>query len=185
MKTKNIIFLIYLFLATLCFSGYSQQIVNVAPNLQTVAFINSSELLDEMPEKATAAEQVIKLNESYKAEFKLMENEYNKKYSDFITYQGSMAENIKLRRMQELTELEQKMNDFMQLAQKDIEAQEQKLLVPLKQKLNDVIRTVGIEHNFTVIYDISNSGIAFVTPKAIDATPLVRKKLQIEYTSNR
>ena len=35
-----------------------------------------------------------------------------------------MAENIKLRRMQELTDLENKIHEFMKLAQKDIEEQE-------------------------------------------------------------
>ena len=64
-----------------------------------------------------------------------MQNEYNKKYSDYITYQSSLAENIKLRRMQELTELENRIQQFMELAQKDIENQEKILLEPLKQKL--------------------------------------------------
>jgi len=79
--------------------------------------------------------------------------------------------------MQELTELENKMQQFMQLAQEDIEQQEKALLEPLKKQISDAIRQVGIEQNFTVIYDLANPGIAFVNPVAVDANPLVRAKL--------
>ena len=145
----------------------------------TVAYVNTTDLLNALPAKETATQKLLALSENYKKELELMQNEYNKKYSDYITYQGSLAENIKLRRMQELTELENKMQQFMQLAQKDIEMQEKIMLEPLKKQISDAIRQVGIEQNYTVIYDLSNPGIAFVNPVAVDANPLVRAKLRI------
>ncbi len=145
----------------------------------TVAYVNTTDLLNAFPAKETATQKLLALSENYKKELELMQNEYNKKYSDYITYQGSLAENIKLRRMQELTELENKMQQFMQLAQKDIEMQEKIMLEPLKKQISDAIRQVGIEQNYTVIYDLSNPGIAFVNPVAVDANPLVRAKLRI------
>ena len=149
-----------------------------AQNAQvTVAYVNTTDLLSAFPAKEEATQKLVALSENYKKELELMQNEYNKKYSDYITYQGSLAENIKLRRMQELTELENKMQQFMQLAQEDIEQQEKALLEPLKKQISDAIRQVGIEQNFTVIYDLANPGIAFVNPVAVDANPLVRAKL--------
>lgn len=145
----------------------------------SVAYVNSTELLNALPAKQAATQKLIALSENYKKELELMQNEYNKKYSDYITYQGSLDENIKLRRMQELTELENKMQQFMQLAQKDIEQQEIAMLEPLKKQISDAIRQVGIERNYTVIYDLDNPGIAFVNPVATDANPLVKAKLRI------
>lgn len=144
----------------------------------TVAYVNTTDLLNDFPAKAAATQKLIVLSENYKKELELMQNEYNKKYSDYITYQGSLAENIKLRRMQELTELENKMQQFMQLAQKDIEQQEKAMLEPLKKQISDAILQVGVEQNFTVIYDLANPGIAFINPVAVDANPLVRAKLK-------
>ncbi|HAC73398.1 MAG TPA: hypothetical protein DEP71_00790 [Porphyromonadaceae bacterium] len=144
-----------------------------------VAYVNTTDLLSAFPAKEEATQKLVALSENYKKELELMQNEYNKKYSDYITYQGSLAENIKLRRMQELTELENKMQQFMQLAQKDIEQQEKAMLEPLKKQISDAIRQVGVEHNFTVIYDLANPGIAFVNPVAVDANPLVKAKLGI------
>ena len=145
----------------------------------SVAYVNTADLLNAFPAKEAATQKLLALSENYKKELELMQNEYNKKYSDYITYQSSLAENIKLRRMQELTELENRMQQFMQLAQKDIEQQEKIMLEPLKKQISDAIRQVGIEQNYTVIYDLANPGIAFVTPSAVDANQLVRSKLRI------
>lgn len=150
-----------------------------AQTAQQIAFINSNELLEAMPEKVKASNQLIDLNNKYKEEMKVMQNDYNKKYSDFISYQTSMAENIRLRRMQELYELERQINDFMKVAQEDIQNQEKALIEPLRQRLKDAIYQVGIENGFVCIYDLANPSIAFVTPDATNATLLVKQKLGI------
>jgi outer membrane protein len=172
--TKKIFFSLSLFILLTGTAASAQNTLQMS-----VAFVNTKELLEAFPEKAEATQQLLTLSENYKKEFELMQNEYNKKYSDYITYQSSLAENIKLRRMQELTELENRIQQFMELAQNDIENQEKALLEPLKQKISDAIRAVGIEHNYTVIYDLANPGIAFVSPSAVDANPYVKQKLGI------
>lgn len=144
-----------------------------------VAFVNTLDIINSMPDKTSATERLNTLSENYKQELQIMQNEYNKKYSDFITYQESLAESIKLRRMQELTDLENQIQKFTNLAQKDIEEHEQQLLEPIKLKVKNAIEAVGIEQNYTVIYDLDNPGIMFVTPNAVDANELVKSKLNI------
>ncbi len=146
----------------------------------SIAFVNSLELINSLPDKKSATERLNKLSDNYKQELQIMQNEYNKKYSDFITYQDNLAESIKLRRMQELTDLESRIQNFTKLAQKDIEEHEQLLLDPIKQKVNNAIEAVGIEQNFTVIYDLDDSGIVFVSPSAVNANALVKSKLGVK-----
>ncbi len=175
--TKNTVLSLSVFFLLICTATFSQAI----PQQQvSVAYVNTTELLKVFPEKDAATQHLLTLSENYKKELELMQSEYNKKYSDYITYQSSLAENIKLRRMQELTELEKKMQQFMDLAQKDIENQEIGLLEPLKDRIKEAIRLVGIEQGFTVIYDLANSGVVFVTPNAVDANPYVKQKLGIK-----
>lgn len=173
--TKKVLFTVVLFITMVSGATFSQELASVGKI--SIAYVNTSEIMDKMPEKGAATQQLLTLSENYKKELELMQNEYNKKYSDYITYQSSLSENIKLRRMQELTELESKISDFMELAQKDIESQEKSMLGPLKQKIHDAIQAVGIEQKFTVIYDLANPGIAFVSPEAVNANPLVMQKL--------
>ncbi len=137
--TKKVFFTLTLFISLVGGTAFSQTLPQVS-----VAYVNTTELLDEMPEKAQATQQLLTLSENYKKELELMQNEYNKKYSDYITYQISLSENIKLRRMQELTELESRINQFLELVQKDIENHERELLQPLKEKINNAIHAVGI-----------------------------------------
>lgn len=172
--TKKIFFLLSLFILLVSSASFSQGFPKI-----TIAYVNTTELLNEFPEREQATQQLLSLSDNYKKEMEMMQNEYNKKYSDYITYQASLAENIKLRRMQELTELENRMQQFMELAQKDIENQEKALLEPLKQKISAAIRVVGIERNYTVIYDLADKSIAFVSPTAEDANPFVKQKLGI------
>lgn len=169
---KRIFITLFVFASIVCGSKINAQ--------NSIAFVNTIDIINSLPDKAYATEKLSSLNDNYNQELQIMQNEYNKKYSDFITYQDNLAENIKLRRMQELTDLENRIQSFTTLAQKDIEEHEQLLLEPIKEKVNNAIESVGIEYNFAVIYDLDNSGIVFVSPNAVDANPLVKSKLGVQ-----
>ena len=150
-----------------------------AQTAQQIGFVNSNDVLAAMPEQKQASTALKELNDKYKAELTVMQNDYNKKYSDFISYQTSMAENIRIRRMQELKELENKINDFMKIAQEDVQTQEDLLLKPLRQRVKEAIYQVGVEKGLICVYDLANPTIVFVTPDAVNITPLVKQKLGI------
>lgn len=152
----------------------------VAQTMDQIAFVNTNELLEAVPEKVEASKTIEELSKKYKEELQVMQNDYNKKYSDFISYQTSMAESIRNRRMQELYELEKAINEFMKIAQEDIDNQEKTLIEPLRQRVKDAIYQVGIEHGFVCIYDLANPTIAFVTPNATNANALVKQKLGVQ-----
>lgn len=143
-----------------------------------VAYINSTELLELVPGKVEASKAINELNHKYQNELKYMQNDYNNKYTDFLSNQNRMAESIKLRRMQELYELEQQINRFMKTAQEDIDSQEAQLIAPLREKLIQVVTQLGIEHGYTCIYDKANPTIVFISPEAADANPFVKARLK-------
>lgn len=143
-------------------------------------YFNSTEILNLMPAKISAKKAIEELNQKYKDELTLMQNEYARKYSDFMDNQNSMSENIKLRRMQELHEIEQNINKFMKVAQEDIQSQEEQQIIPLREKLKAALHIIGLEKNFICIYDLANESIAFITPNAVDVTPLIKKQLNIK-----
>lgn len=167
------IFLSALFIISIIFANTIS-----AQTSEKIAYINSIELLELIPGKVAASRSISELNQKYKDELAVMQNDYNNKYTDFLANQNKLAESIKLRRMQELYELEQNINRFMKVAQEDVESQEAQLIVPLKEKLKEAVKQVGIEQGFTVIYDMANPTIAFITPNAIDANPMIKAKLQ-------
>ena len=167
------IFLSALFIISIIFANTIS-----AQTSEKIAYINSIELLEVIPGKVAASRSISELNQKYKDELAVMQNDYNNKYTDFLANQNKLAESIKLRRMQELYELEQNINRFMKVAQEDVESQEAQLIAPLKERLKEAVNQVGIEQDFTCIYDMANPAIAFITPNAIDANPIVKAKLQ-------
>ena len=77
-----------------------------------VAIVNSQEIMMAMPEIAAMQETMKQMNDKYAGEMKTMEDEFKKKYTDYIAQQDSMTENIKLRRTQELEDIRQRVENF-------------------------------------------------------------------------
>ncbi len=173
---RKIVFLLSFIVAIAFISPVSAQIAG-SPSIQ-VAYVNTTELLEATPGKVAATKVIEELNKKYKDELAVMQNDYNNKYTDFLSNQNVLAESIKLRRMQELYELEQSINRFMKVAQEDVESQEVQLIEPLKDKLKEAIRQVGVEQGYICIYDVADPTVVFLTPDAIDANSLVKAKLR-------
>ena len=130
-----------------------------------------------MPEKATAEKQLEDLSKQYESEFMKMQEEFTTKYKDFVNSQDSMPENIKQRRMQEIQEIQQRIQNFREVATGDLEEQQAKLLAPLQEKIANAVKAVGQENGFTFIFDMSIPSVLYAGGQAVDATPLVKAKL--------
>ncbi|UKI46323.1 MAG: OmpH family outer membrane protein [Phocaeicola vulgatus] len=164
--------LIALLLMLLPFAG--------AVNAQEVkiAFVNTQEVFMALPEVADMQKKLEDLNAKYKKELETMQGEYQKKYSDFIAQQDSLTENIKVRRMQEVQDMQQRMDNFVQVAQQDVAKQQQDLLTPIQQKIQDAIKAVGAEKGYTYIID--PQVLLYQGSNAIDATQFVKAKLGLK-----
>ena len=140
-----------------------------------IAYVKTQEVFMAMPEVSEMEKKLADLNEKYKGELKLMQDEYQKKYADFIQQQDSLTENIKLRRMQEIQDIQTRMDNFVQMGQQDVQKQQQDLLMPIQQKLQDAIKAVGDEKGYTYIID--PAALLYTGSNEVDATPFVRTKL--------
>ena len=143
-----------------------------------IAFVNTQEVFMAMPEVSDMEKQMTDLNEKYRLELQQMQEEYQKKYSDFIAQQDSLTENIKFRRMQEIQDIQGRMDNFMQVAQQDVQKKQQELLQPIQQKLQEAIQKVGEENGYTYIID--PAALLYRGTSAIDATAAVRTKLGLQ-----
>ena len=140
--------------------------------------VNSVEIFNLMPEKATAEQQLEALQKQYEAEFVKMQEEFSAKYKEFVDAQETMPENIKQRRMQEIQEIQQRIQNFREVAASDLEEQQGKLMAPIQEKMSTAIKAVGEENGFTFIFDVNI--LMYSGTQAIDATPLVKAKLGLK-----
>jgi Outer membrane protein len=119
------------------------------------------------------------MNKSFTDELKRMEDEFNKKYAEFVATGDSLSENIRNIRLQEIQSLRERTENFYQHAQQQVQQKQQELLIPIRKKITDAIKAVGDEQNYTYIFQEGNEMLYF-SSGSIDATPLVKTKLGLK-----
>ena len=149
---------------------------------QTLKFgtVNSQEIFNLMPDKATAEATLQSVSDKYQTEFTNLQNEFEKKYKEFQELGADTPQSIKDRRMQELQENQQKIQNFQQMASQDLQKQQETLLAPITEKIQQAIQAVGAEGGYTFIYDLSIPCVVYTGAGAEDVTPQVKAKLGIK-----
>ena len=143
-----------------------------------IAIVNTAEVMQAMPEFTDMQKQMQEMEANYQKELKVMSDEYNKKYADFIAQQDSLTENIRLRRMQELEDINQRSQNFIQVSQQDFNKKQGELLTPIQEKLRNAIAAVGKENGY--LYILDPQIVLYKSDTAIDATAQVKAKLGIQ-----
>ncbi len=153
-------------------------VLPLAVNAQKFGHINSQELFQQMPERTQVQQKMDTLMSQYETQMANMQEEINKKFVDYKQNQATMADAIKQVREQELTEMQQRYELFVQTAQQDIQKKQQELLAPVYEKMQKAVKVVGDANNYTYIFDAA--AMTYVSPDANDVTPLVKKELGIK-----
>ena len=152
---------------------------------QTFKFgnINTAELIELMPEKATITKELEALNKQYEDDLTRLYGEYEKKVADFVASRDSLPVTIQERRAQEIGDLEQRIQSFRQVAAQDFQKKQQEKFAPIFEKVSKAIKDVGDENGFTYIFDLSKqaAGIVYYSEtNTVDVLPLVKTKLGLK-----
>lgn len=145
---------------------------------QKFGHLNSNELLLAMPERATVEEEVKKYAQQLESQLGIMSKEYQAKVQDYQSKEASMTEAIKKDKIKEITNLEERISEFQQTAQSDLQEREEKLLRPIIDKAKKAIEDVAKENGYTYIFD-SGVGVLLYQKDSDNIMPLVKKKLGI------
>ena len=147
---------------------------------QKIGHINSNDLLLAMPERATIETEIQNHAKQLETQLLTMQRELETKYQDFQGKEALMTESIREDKIKELTSLEQRLKEFQESAQADLQKKEQSLTEPLITKAKNAIESVGKENGFTYILDSGIGFILYTDPNAEDIMPLVKVKLGLE-----
>lgn len=144
-----------------------------------IGHVDVKAIYNAMPERIEAQDQLRAFSQQYQNEYNTVQDEFNKKFADYqiLAADAATPATIKERRMQEIQESDHKIQRFLNKAEADIAAKEKELNAPIMKKINDAIKAVGAEGNFTYILDVATTPVAYAGPDAVDVTPLVKAKL--------
>lgn len=148
-------------------------------------YLNYSEVLKCMPQYAEAESQLKVLQEKYDAEIQRSENEFTRKYAEFLQEQKDFPQNILVKRHKELQELMEKSIAFKSEIRNTLQTARNKMLEPLNQDLNDAIARVALQYNLEYVIDMGTGAYLFVNANAgMDITDAVKSALGIQVPVN-
>ncbi|MBQ8959103.1 MAG: OmpH family outer membrane protein [Bacteroidales bacterium] len=145
-----------------------------------VAHINTVEILATMPETAKAEEALTAYGQEVETQIKAMLEEYQKKVEEFESQQDSLSDLMKKTKENEILDLQNRIQMFQENAEKEFASKQTALYAPIREKLQKAMRVVTLEQGYTYMLDITSGAIVYIGDDAIDATPLVKKKLGLK-----
>lgn len=147
-------------------------------------YLSYNSIFQAMPEYATAQQKLKELKSKYDAEAQRSENDFQRKFNEFLQGQKDFPENILQKRQNELQELQEEGIRFRQEATELLKKAEKELQADMLFILNEAIKAVGIENNYSFIINIDGNTCPFINPaNGDDVTNKVREKLNLPLVS--
>ncbi|MCF0160515.1 MAG: OmpH family outer membrane protein [Bacteroidaceae bacterium] len=162
--------LILVFLACLPLSAMAQHF----------GYVDYDAILKEMPEYAETQEYMKELKDQYQTELRHSEEEFNRKYNEFLDGQKDFAETILVKRQKELQGLYEAGLAFRRDCEGQLKEAEEKLVATVKVSLNKAIKEVASELGLDYVLNTSNQALLYAGPNGKDITEQVKTKLHIQ-----
>ena len=100
----------------------------------------------------------------YQSESKRVEDEFNRKYEEFLEGQREFPKTILQKRQSELQELMDKNIAFKQQGLAELARAEQEAMAPLRIKLIEALGKIGRERGYAFIVDTDQKAMPFINP---------------------
>lgn len=142
-----------------------------------IGLVNLEDVINALPEYADAQKQVKDASDKYEAEAKKLTDEMNAKMQEYQQLKDDALPATRQRMESELQDGSEKIQQFYQLAQQDIQRMNQELMQPILGKVNNAIQSVGQEGGYTLVMPLDPTLILYYSAAASDITEQVKAKL--------
>jgi outer membrane protein len=146
-----------------------------------VGHINSSLLIESMPEADSIQKKLGVEQEQWKNIVDDKDREMRSKYAAFmeISEDPSVNKTVKEIKMQEVENLQKQFQELQQRANVELQRKQEELLQPLLEKVRTAISKVAKANGYAYVMETSEgSGVIYSDPK-FDLLPLVKAELSL------
>ena len=142
-------------------------------------YISYEQTLRQVPAYDEVQQQLADLRSQYAAELQRAEQEFNKKYEEFLDGRADFPTSILRKRQTELQELMDKNVAFREQARRDLQKAEAEALAPLRSTLDKAIAAVALRHGLAFVLNTDQNACPFINPVVgQDVSPLVMEELK-------
>lgn len=147
-------------------------------NAQKFAYINSAEAIALMPERDSAMVKLQKFQAELQETGESMEKDFNAKLKEYQDKRDNWAPAVVADKEKELSELQQRIENFYNQARQDIAQRQETLLTPIMEKARNAINKVAKAQGITYVFEVS--AIVYLDESsAINLLADVKKELGI------
>ena len=156
-------------------------VVSGVANAQVkIAHVSTADVLDAMPDKASAEKKLESYYNDLEKQLQAMGTEYQNKVQDYEANQATMSNLVRQSKEKEITDIMNRIQQFQANAEQDFENKRAELLQPILEKIQNAINAVGKEKGYTYILDTATGAAVYIGTDAIDCTKDVKAKLGIK-----
>ena len=142
------------------------------------AHVNTTELVQLCPEMAKARETMTAASNDAQETFNDMQAEFNTKLQAYQSKGSTWTQAVRESKERELTEIQQRLQEFSQSVQAELQQQEQQLMAPIYQKVNETVQDLAKKGGYIFVFDVQS--LLYVdAAQSVDLTPEARKILGI------
>ena len=131
-------------------------------------YLSYETALVSMPDYETAQQKMADLRAQYQAETKRVEDEFNRKYEEFLEGQRDFPKTILQKRQTELQELMERNITFKENSRQELAQIEKDTMAPLKARLIELLEKIGRERGYAFIIDTDTKALPFINPEQGD-----------------
>lgn len=144
-------------------------------------YMNYAEVLKLLPDYAVAEANLAELQGKYDAEIQRSEDEFTRKYAEFLQEQQDFPQNIMVKRHKELQELMEKSISFKNEINATLKTARDKMLEPLMMELNDAIAKVALKYNLDYVINTEDKSYLYINSSVgMDVTNEVKMQLGLK-----
>ena len=131
-------------------------------------YLSYNTALQSMPDYTKAQQKIEGLKAQYQAETKRVEDEFNRKYEEFLDGQREFPKTILQKRQTELQELMERNIQFKEKSREELAQIERETLAPLRIRLIELLGKIGRERGYAFIIDTDKTALPFINPNMGD-----------------
>ena len=153
-------------------------LLTLSASAQKIAQVNFSELVQLMPEADQARETMAAASKEADETYKTMVEEFQAKYQQYQQKQATWTPSIKESKERELSDMQQRIQDFQQSVSQELQEQQNTLMAPIYKKAQDAVQKIAKDRGVDVLLDSTSA--LYYSDAIIDITAEARKALNIK-----
>ncbi|MBQ5394087.1 MAG: OmpH family outer membrane protein [Alistipes sp.] len=150
---------------------------------QKLGRIDTNDIIVSMPEMKELQTNMEAFAKDLNDNLETIQVEFNTKFQDYQKNMNTLSDAVRQIKEKELQDLRQRIIEYQQMAQQEIQKKEQELSAPIMEKAKAAIDAVSKAGGYLAVFE-TGSMIYFDAVNMTDITPLVKKELGITATAN-